>query len=324
MIDHRNPLKPSLNRTAVLTVCGILTLIVLHNFAAIAQKPQPERKMLETAAATYQEGNFEKALEQLNAIIKRFPRSYSAYFLRGELKCLFLRDLDACIADSKMALKFAGNAAGRERIYNVLGVAYQFKGENELALKNFDSAIALNPRYPTPYNGRGVILEKQGKIDEALVAFNKNIELDPIAPYAAIAGRADIYFSRNEFDNALADLQRLLKAQPDISSAYIRRGFIHAVKNKWELAVNDFRIAFEIDRRPNRVFGGVLTISFADVDRYISKFPLTARAFAARGFINYLRRRDSEAEADFRSAFNLEPSLSDQLSDLIASVKERR
>lgn len=324
MLDHRNPLKPSLNRTAVLTVCGILTLIVLHNFAAIAQKPQQERKMLEIAAATYQEGKFEKALEQLNVIIRRFPRSYSAYFLSGELKVLFLKDPDASIADSQLALKLAGNAAGRERIYNNLGLAYQVKGESDLALKNFDKAIALNPRYPTAYNGRGVILEKQGKIDDALAAFTKNIELDPIGPYGALSGRADIYFSRNEFDLALADLEKLLKAHPDISSAYIRRGFIRGVGNKWELAVNDFRTAFEIDRRPNRIFGGVLTVSFADVDRYISKFPTTARAYAARGFINYLRKRDSEAEADFKSAFNLETSLSDQLSDLIASVKERR
>lgn len=290
-----------------------------------AQVRESEQTILDRVNLVYQSGNFEKASEELENLIKVYPKSYGGYFLRGEISLLFWRNPDGCIADTKHALTLIPkNISGRERLYNNLGIAYQIKGENILALENFRAAISINPKFPPPYNGLGVILEKQGKRDEALVAFNKFIELDPLSPWAGLTGRADIYFSQDKLDLALIDLDLLIKGTPDVSSAYIRRGFIKAIKSSWEIAVNDFRAAFRIDRRPNRILGGVLTVSFGDIDNYLTRNPESSHGFAARGFLNFLRNREREAELDFKRAFHLKPELADILGDLISSVKEFR
>ena len=52
-------------------------------------------------------------------------------------------------------------------------------GRLEEALVYFDKAIQLNPNNDFAWGDRGLILDKQGKTEESLVSFSKAIEIDP-------------------------------------------------------------------------------------------------------------------------------------------------
>ena len=48
----------------------------------------------------------------------------------------------------------------------------------------FDKAIALDPEYASPWNGKGHLLSEQKRYDEAMAAFDKATALNPEYQYA--------------------------------------------------------------------------------------------------------------------------------------------
>ncbi len=83
------------------------------------------------------------------------------------------------------------------------------------------------------YYYEGVDLFSEGKLDEAIAAYQKALALDPA--YAdALHGLAQAYYTKEDFDNAIATARRIVELDPDdvlaytsISRAYQRKGMIH-------------------------------------------------------------------------------------------------
>ena len=57
-------------------------------------------------------------------------------------------------------------------------LAYYTKGELDLAIKDFNKAIELNPEYPYAYYNRGIAYADKGNTDQAIGDFSKAIELN--------------------------------------------------------------------------------------------------------------------------------------------------
>jgi tetratricopeptide (TPR) repeat protein len=300
----------------------LLLFILVLAAAAMAQVPAAHKKLLDRAQELAQKGELDKAKTELDKLIRLNPGIGVAYFLRGECK-LLMADVDGALPDYNKAIQLSPpNASGLEKVYNSRGVALQLKGDNANAFFDFNRAIQINPNYGLPYNGRGVIFEKRGKMELALADFNKAILLDPGGP-AAYVGRGNIKFQKKELDQALSDYNKILEFDPNAAGPYIIRGAIYGLRNRWELAVADLRKGFETDGRSRGPLTGILSVAFADLDKFIAANPANARAFAVRGFVNLMRARKAEAERDFKRSFELDPSLRKDLRDLVESVKER-
>lgn len=300
----------------------LLVFVLVLAVDAMAQVPAAHKKLLDRAQEFAQNGEFDKAKTELDKLIRLNSGIGVAYFLRGECK-LVMSDVDGALLDYDKALKLSPlNATGLEKVYNSRGVARQLKGDNTGAFFDFSKAMRINPNYGLPYNGRGVIFEKQGKIPQALADFNKAIFLDPRAP-AAYVGRGNIKFQRKEFDQALSDYNKTIELEPNAAAPYIIRGAIYGLRNRWELAVDDLRKGFETDGRSHGPLGGILSVAFTDLDKFIAANPNNARAFAVRGFVNLMRVRNAEAERDFKRSFELDPGLKKEISELVQSVRER-
>ena len=303
---------------------AILLLLVCLVFAcaASAQVAKTEADRFENANRYLADGNLDKAIAEYSAVIRFNPRNNNAFGMRAHVK-MIKGDFEGAIADYDTAIKLAPNAIGIEKAYNNRGIAYQFKGDHIRAFNEFAKAISINPKYASPYNGRGVIFESRGKLDLALADFNKALELNPLLT-PAYSGRAGIEFQKGQLDLALADYNKAIELDPEGASPYLRRGVVQGMRNKWELAVADFKNAFERQQRADSLMGGIISVAFFDLDKYILANSKSARAYAARGFINLLRGKDPDAEKDFERSFRLEPALKQAVTELIAHVKLTR
>ena len=73
--------------------------------------------------------------------------------------------------------------------YRTQGYEAQQRGDKAAALSNYQKAAALDPAYPTPQNDMGVLLEEEGRLEEAERAYQQALALNPnyLEPYANLA-----------------------------------------------------------------------------------------------------------------------------------------
>jgi tetratricopeptide (TPR) repeat protein len=88
-------------------------------------------------------------------------------------------DWDKIIADN--TAEIAKNPDSPVSVFRYIfrGIAYHYKNENDLALADFNKAIALDPQDPTAYYWRGNSYYAKKQLDLALADYNKAIKLDP-------------------------------------------------------------------------------------------------------------------------------------------------
>jgi tetratricopeptide (TPR) repeat protein len=98
----------------------------------------------------------------------------------------------------------------------------------------------------------GVVLLNQGKTDEAIAELQKSVSLRPnFAPPHEVLARA--YITKHDFENAAAELNRVIALNPRDESAYYRLGLIYLEQKLPSKAEDIFAQLLKID--PNSAYG---------------------------------------------------------------------
>ncbi len=87
------------------------------------------------------------------------------------------------------------------------GVVYGKKGQHDQAIVDFNKAIELNPRDAAAYYNRGISFGKRGLYDQAILDFTKAIVINPRYAKAYI-NRGAAYFFKKEYDKAWNDVSK--------------------------------------------------------------------------------------------------------------------
>lgn len=119
---------------------------------------------------------------------------------------------------------------------DVLYLGYVFRAaafgnyqQLDLAVADFDKAVALQPaNIDTRYN-RAVALERNGEFDQALVDLAKVMEARP-KDLNGLYERGYVYLKKGEYDRAIDDFDELLRINPQFDKAI--RGRAEAQKAK--------------------------------------------------------------------------------------------
>ncbi len=208
-------------------------------------------------------------------------------------------------------------------IYCALGLLY-FDGlpDNELAIKNFDRAIAIDPGYYETYGSKGLFLLSKGQMQAAFNCFDKAIELHQ-GDARGYDGRGLARLEgQNDITGALQDFNQAIKVNPAFASAYNNRGQAKARQQKLQEAIEDFSRAIELSPRFQQAYNnrasayfraGKLDEALLDYKAALSIFPNYQNALYNRGVL-YLQRNSTEAaRADLQRyqslGGELEPSL---------------
>ncbi len=105
------------------------------------------------------------------------------------------------------------------------------RSEIELLEKQFPNDAAL-------YFVKGVLHRLDGKYDLALKAFEKLARLDPAARAVAAYNRARIYIYERRFDEALAELDKGVKVEPNHPMLRIFRSGVYYYQGKFDEAID--------------------------------------------------------------------------------------
>ena len=60
-----------------------------------------------------------------------------------------------------------------------MGVTLQDQGKLEEAIEAYNKALAIKPDYAEAHSNMGVTLQDQGKLEEAIEAYNKALAIKP-------------------------------------------------------------------------------------------------------------------------------------------------
>ena len=195
---------------------------------------------LNRADERYEQGDLTGAIDDATAALALDGDIAEAYVRRG-VSHAAMEELDEAIDDFTRAV-----STDRESIPALVhrGLAYYAQDDLEAARDDFDRAAEIDDEAAEIYANRGIVRFAAGDTDDAMDDFDRAIELDEDAP-AAYANRAMVHRARGDIRSAIVDYQHALEVEPDYAEAHSALGFIFLEAGYPEKAIDQFDQAIE-------------------------------------------------------------------------------
>ena len=132
---------------------------------------------------------------------------YAAAYEGRAVIFLQMSDMDAALKDMNKAIKLAPTS----ELFVNRGVIYQFMGDNINAMRDYQSAILMNPKYPFAYYNSANILLQHKQYDQALKNYDEAIEKCNLKDETTYQNRAIVKALLNRNSEALDDFTKALK-----------------------------------------------------------------------------------------------------------------
>ncbi|KAK9463639.1 uncharacterized protein V1516DRAFT_645187 [Lipomyces oligophaga] len=155
--------------------------------------------------------------------------------------------------NAKMAYRLAMRADWRH--YNAwygLGMLFLKTGELGLAEQHFTQAALINPGNSVLISCIAMVLEKLGMYPEALIQYDRAIELHPASAMPRFK-KARLLMTMRQFDACLSELQVVLSLAPDESSVHFLLGRLFKARGEKQTAIKYFTSALNLDPKASHV-----------------------------------------------------------------------
>ncbi len=135
--------------------------------------------------------------------------------------------------------------------YNNRGLLYYYDGELDLALADYNRAVALAPALAATYNNRANCYAAKGELVEAIEDYDMAIDLNPFHGRALI--NQGIAFRHLEmYDLAIQNFDMALGLGQMEGYIYAQRGRTYQEAGDWNCAIADYHRALEVLTQPSR------------------------------------------------------------------------
>ncbi len=187
-------------------------------------------------------GEYQRALEQYDAVILLEPNHASSLHNRGEMRRR-LGQNQAAIDDFTAAIRLGVPQAALT--FNNRGAAYIALAQPDRAIRDFDDAIGLDPKLAMAYSNRGIAYTRLGLHQRAIEDFDRAIRIIP--QYAvAFQNRAYAYSKVEKYSRAIDDLDVAIRHEPRNPELYRLRAEMHKRMRNFRQAMDDLNVATTI------------------------------------------------------------------------------
>jgi tetratricopeptide (TPR) repeat protein/predicted Ser/Thr protein kinase len=142
------------------------------------------------------------------------------------------------------AAKYYDNVSERERRYIAARFAY-LSGNGAKAIEVFEAIIERYPEDKEALWTIGLVLQSQRRSQDAIVHFERVLELDPLHKLAHNQ-LAYCYHRLGDFDKAIWTVNKYISLAPEEANPYDTRGDLYAENGKLDLAIESYSKALEI------------------------------------------------------------------------------
>lgn len=131
-------------------------------------------------------------------------------------------------------------------VRNLLGAALRGQGKLQEAVLAFDSVISLKPDFPDGYNNRGIARRDLGRFESALADYDKAIRLNP--DYAdAYNNRGVVLHDLGRLEAAVESYTKAINLNPDYANAYSNLGTTLSDLEQFDEAITSYEKATQLN-----------------------------------------------------------------------------
>jgi len=112
----------------------------------------------------------------------------------------------------------------------------------DLAIDDYNKAIALDQNYAAAYNNRGLAYRNLKKYELAIADYTKAIELDQNYAWA-YNNRGLVYYYLKKYDLAIADYNKMIELDPNYAHPYYSLGLIAETTGDIQTAIKNYEKA---------------------------------------------------------------------------------
>lgn len=228
---------------------ALLFVFLCYSLPASAQNVEDfdrAKQLYETGNQAVAASNFTVAIERYTQAIALHPWVPEFYFNRA-VAYRGTRRFDLAIRDFEKVIELNPKLPmpAWVELYLGLGTVYQENAEYTRAIDNLDKALRLDPSNAKIFLNRGNTYFFLKNYDQALADINKSLELEEI-PLGHYS-RAKVLETMGESDKAIAAYTKAIEQNPQFAEAHSNRGLLFQKKRSLELALKDFTRAISID-----------------------------------------------------------------------------
>ena len=146
------------------------------------------------------------------------------------------------------------------RVYNKLGRAADAQKEQRLferffplhkKVKNLQQRLEAMPQDASTHGELGTAYGRQGRLAEALAAFQRAVELNPQHGLAHL-GMGTVLFRMGQPDRAILSYEQACRVQPDLVEAYQDLGYAYAARGRLREAIATWeQLLLQVPDHPN-------------------------------------------------------------------------
>ena len=208
-----------------------------------------------------------------------------------------------------------------EIAWNLEGTEFSKQGKLEEAIKRFDEAIKINPRFELPWINKGLALYNLKDYKKALECFERAVEINPRFAGALMnKGRTLINLGRNE--EALESLNKAIEYEPEDWGVWDNRGRALFNLKRYEEAIECFDKV--LNTKPDNIEVLQLKVSalcslgkfdeaMMSYDALIKKEPENVGLLMSKGFVLGKMNKFEEAMEVFDKVLDIDPKNIDAL-----------
>lgn len=158
-------------------------------------------------------------------------------------------------------------------VYFSRGEEFVARGNIDKGLEDYNTAIAVDPKYDSAYINKGVILMTRGELDNAIKEFEMVIKINPQSA-DAYTNRGSAYYRKGNLEQALTDYSMAIAMDATLGATYINRALVYKERDDFGKAITDFTTAISLnpDLVKPYLIRGDLYMKTGDVERAVKDY----------------------------------------------------